>query len=105
MTKKRQNKRRRTTAVKPMPALPQDFIEAFLIIMLHKIQCLEQKLGLTGSTASQTLTVEQLEAFSNASHGKKTVFEYDEENKAVTITSPNHEDASPILVPHLVKQN
>ena len=92
---------------KKLPEFKPEYVEAFLIIMLHKIQYLQKQLGLSGSKASQTLTIEQLETFCDAAKGKKTLYSYDAETNSVTISSPNDESPGEpqILVPGLVVPN
>lgn len=72
-----------------MPAFKPEYVEAFMIMMLHKIG------------GSQTLTIEMLEAFSAASEGKKTIFSYDADTKSITIAAPDYEMPGKILVPQL----
>ena len=74
-----------------MPAFKPEWVEAFMIMMLHKIG------------GSQTLTVEMLEAFSKASHGKKTQFSYDAETNSITITAPDYE--MPVKGPKIIRPN
>ena len=74
-----------------IPAFKPEYVEAFMIMMLHKIG------------GSQTLTVEMLEAFSKASHGKKTQFSYDAETNSVTITAPEYE--VPKRGPKIIRPN
>lgn len=77
--------RNKRSGPKPeMPKVPDGFIEAFMIIMLHKIG------------GSQTLSLEQLEKFGAATECNKTKFSYDEDKKSITITAPEY---GSVLVP------
>ncbi len=70
-------KRNKNSGSKP-PKLNAGFVEAFMIMMLHKIG------------GSQTLTMKQLNAFDKASGGKHTEFSYDKETDSVTISAPDY---------------
>ena len=71
-----------------------------MIMMLHKIG------GDDPKARKLTLSIAQLEAFSKASNGKKTQFDYDTEMQSITISAPEYEVPGEIvLVPGLVLRN
>ena len=70
-----------------MPNFKPIYVEAFMIMMLHKIG------------GKQTISVKQLEAFEQAANGKHTEFSYDKESDSITITAPGYEMPSEIVQP------
>ena len=60
------------------PEIPASYVEAFMIMMLHKIG------------GSQTISLKQLLAFDKASGGKHTEFVWDEETQSVTLKAPDY---------------
>ena len=89
---KRKREKKMVGPAKPkMPQFKPEYVEAFMIMMLHKIG------------GSQTLTVEMLDAFSKAASGKKTQFSYDAETNSITITAPDYE--IPVKGPKIIRPN
>ena len=83
---------RRKRNVHKAPQFNPEWIEAFMIWMLHTIG------GDDPDKRKVTLSVAQLEAFTKASHGKKTRFDYDEKTQSITISAPEYELPNIVIV-------
>lgn len=71
-------RRKREAATPPMPKFKPEWINAFIVLMLHKI----------GGT--QAVTLSQLEAYDKVEKGKDPIFAWNEELKAFMITAPEY---------------
>ncbi len=65
-------------AIKSMPDFNPEWINAFVILMLHKI----------GGT--QAVTMKQLEAFDKITEGKEPILAWHEELQGFSITAPEY---------------
>ena len=65
-------------AAKNMPEFKPEWINAFLIMLLHKVG------------GSQSITLEQFKAYDEVSADKQPIFAWDGETQTFTITAPEY---------------
>lgn len=81
------DKRRKRAARKKIPAPKPEWVEAFMILLLHK----------TGGTL--TISFADLERFGQLKSNNKTLISFDPDNKTVTIRAPEIKLPERIVTP------
>lgn len=76
--KKRKPRKRYRGAAKNMPEFKPEWINAFIIILLHKVG------------GSQSMTLAQLQKFDDVATGKQPNFSWDGDTQTFTITAPEY---------------
>jgi len=76
MIKPIKDKRRARAAKKKEPSPKPEWVEAFMILLLHK------------AGGALTVSIKSLENFEKLTKNNKTVFSYDPDNETITIMAP-----------------
>ncbi len=105
MIKRVENVRRKNAAKKKQPKPQPCWVEAFMILLLHKNAMLQEKLdGKPGANAQLRVTLADLEKFEQLKGNNQTLMSFDPETQTVTITAPEMVLPEKIATPKIITE-